>query len=177
MPVYVGRLECATCGHQILQHAAREYPNAAQAEQHLASALIGWLAALQIPCCRECESTRLYVTIAEQQMCITWRTAPHGGCTYLSERWFLITGHPPGTDLGYVWRTCVHPEDLPQVWHAYAEAFNARRPFSVQWRLRRANGSYVWIYGKGYPQFGADNSFDGYWGFAFELTDSLALAA
>lgn len=176
MPIYVGYLECAFCGQRILQHTT-DYPDAMQANQRLTSLLIGYLTVLRIPCCKACTSTRMRVTVCEQQHCITWRTGPDGGCTYLSERWFQLTGHAPGSDLGYVWRSSVHPEDSQAVWATYSQAFEARRPFSVQWRLRLANRSYVWIYGKGFPQFTIDNSFHGFWGFAFELTESLALAA
>jgi PAS domain S-box-containing protein len=98
-----------------------------------------------------------------------WKTGPETGCTYLNEVWQRFTGRPVEQDLGFGWVDCIHAGDLPVVRAIYIQAFEKRQPFAVEYRLRRADGTYGWIRGQGRPDFAPSGEFLGYVGSAFEI--------
>lgn len=167
MPVYIGQLKCASCGENILQQT-NAYQDEIQAHLRLSALLLGYLAMLRIPACRVCDSTRIRITVREREHYV-WRSNAEGECTFLSDLWFEITGHRPGSDLGHDWKAALLPEDSIRLWRDYSRAVDERRPYSMKFRLRRADRSYIWMVTKGYPQFGTDKSYLGFWGFAFQL--------
>lgn len=169
MPVYVGRLECAFCGHRLL-HLANPYTGPIEALKRLTSRLYGYSTVLNIPRCRNCEMADMHVKIQEPEHYI-WQAAADGSCTHLGDRWFELTGHRPGADLGNDWMGSINPEDLPRLWAAHVKATETLQPYSMRYRLRRPNRTYAWMFTKGFPQFTINNSFNGFWGFAFEIAN------
>ena len=55
--------------------------------------------------------------------------------------------------------------------HTYEPAFEARRPFLMEYRVRHADGSYRWLLATGVPKYGADGSFAGYIGCDVDITE------
>jgi C4-dicarboxylate-specific signal transduction histidine kinase len=54
---------------------------------------------------------------------------------------------------------------------AYADAFDARRDFTTEFRLRRRDGEYRWVLGSGVPRFDPGGAFQGYVGACVDVTD------
>ena len=50
-------------------------------------------------------------------------------------------------------------------------AFSARQPFQMEYRFRRADGSYRWILDTGVPRYAPDGTFAGYIGSALDITE------
>jgi phosphoglycerate-specific signal transduction histidine kinase len=48
--------------------------------------------------------------------------------------------------------------------------FNARRPFTMEYRLRRADGEYRWVLGSGVPRYTSEGEFAGYIGSCIDIT-------
>jgi PAS domain S-box-containing protein len=69
------------------------------------------------------------------------------------------------------WTEGVHHDDLDKTVRAYAAAFDARREFEMEYRLRRFDGEYRWILDKGVPRFTPDGAFAGYIGSCIDITD------
>jgi two-component sensor histidine kinase len=74
-------------------------------------------------------------------------------------------------EVGTGWAEGVHPEDLQRCMHTYFDAFVARQPFSMEYRLRRHDGEYRWIFDQGAPRYEADGTFAGYIGSCVDITD------
>ena len=81
--------------------------------------------------------------------------------SYFSPRYCEMLGYPAGTDLGpMVARgAMLHPDDKARVDAARVAHFARRAPyFSCEYRLRGADGSYLWVMGRGLAAFGADGT-------------------
>lgn len=65
----------------------------------------------------------------------------------------------------------VHPDDRERCWRTHSVSFDERVPFSVEYRLRRADGEYRWIMDNGVPLIGPDQSFSGYIGGCIDMTE------
>jgi two-component system sensor kinase FixL len=68
----------------------------------------------------------------------------------------------------------VHPDDLQRCLKIYTEAFDARNPFVMQYRLRRHDGEYRWIKDDGVPRFDAQGNFSGYIGSCLDITELIS---
>jgi signal transduction histidine kinase len=53
----------------------------------------------------------------------------------------------------------------------FTAAFERREPFELEYRLRRRDAAYRWIFDQGVPRFHADGAFAGYIGSAFDVTE------
>jgi diguanylate cyclase (GGDEF)-like protein/PAS domain S-box-containing protein len=79
-----------------------------------------------------------------------WRMAE--GVLYTDDRYAALLGYGPGelpTDEN-IWATMVHPEDEPGLLAMTAMALDGSRDFfEVELRMRRKDGSYVWLQNRG----------------------------
>jgi len=90
---------------------------------------------------------------------------------YLNQYCVRFTGLPIEKLLDEGWMDSVHPEDLDAILSIYYQAVEARTPFVVEYRLRRADGGYRWVLDSGVPKYGLDGSFTGYIGCVVDITE------
>src|SRR6266545_2969981 len=74
-------------------------------------------------------------------------------------------------ELGNGWAENVHPDDFDRCLQTYISAFDARKAFSMEYRLRRHDGEYRWLLDNGTPLFGPGNEFAGYIGSCVDISD------
>jgi signal transduction histidine kinase len=60
---------------------------------------------------------------------------------------------------------------LKNVLDTVAQALKARQPFSREYRLRRSDGVYRWMFDVASPRLNGDGSFGGFIGSAIDVTD------
>jgi PAS domain S-box-containing protein len=116
------------------------------------------------------DSEKRFRIAADAAPVMIWMTGPDKLCNFLNKSWFDFTGRAPEQELGYGWAEGVHPEDIDHVMAVYGKAFDAREPFSVEFRLLRHDGEYRWILGVGTARFEA-GVFLGYIGSALDITE------
>src|SRR5436305_1156281 len=68
---------------------------------------------------------------------IIWVSGPDRSCIWFNRPWLEFTGRSMERELGTGWAQGVHPDDLDRFLKTYIEHFDARRPFRMQYRLRR----------------------------------------
>jgi len=93
------------------------------------------------------------------------------GCTFFNKGWLDFTGRSLEQELGNGWSQGVHADDFEACLRVYRDAFQARREFEMEYRLRRHDGHYRWIRDTGVPRIGPDGSFLGYIGSAYDITE------
>jgi PAS domain S-box-containing protein len=117
------------------------------------------------------ESEKRFRTLANTAPVLIWMSGTDKLCDFFNQVWLDFTGRPLEAELGNGWADGVHPDDLEQCLHIYQTAFDARRPFRMEYRLRNRDGDYRWILHIGVPRFDPDNTFRGYIGSAFDITE------
>ena len=119
------------------------------------------------------ESEQRFRTVADAAPVLIWMSGVDKLCTFFNKRWFEFTGRSPEQEMGNGWADGVHAEDLDRCFDTYTEAFDARKPFVMQYRLRRNDGDYRWISDNGVPRYDANGTFAGYIGSCVDVTDLL----
>ena len=99
-----------------------------------------------------------------------WRSDHRGHAIHHNECWLQFTGRPLEEELGVGWRMGLHPDDFERHARIVSEAFTARQPFTVEFRLRRHDGAYRWLLDTARP-LTEDGEFRGYLGSCFDITD------
>jgi PAS domain S-box-containing protein len=118
-----------------------------------------------------------YALLVEQSPIMIWRAGIDGLCDFFNERWLAFTGRPLDQELGNGWAEGVHAEDLGACMATYQEAFGRHEIFEMEYRLRRADGTYRWILDRGVPLFAPDGGFLGYIGSCIDVTDRVEAQA
>jgi PAS domain S-box-containing protein len=117
------------------------------------------------------ESEKRFRLMANSAPVMIWTAGPDKMCNYFNQPWLEFTGHSLAAQLGNGWAEGVHQDDLTQCLNTYTRAFDARQPFEMQYRLRRHDGEYRWIFDAGVPRFDGAGSFAGYIGSCIDITD------
>src|SRR5436305_2056454 len=117
------------------------------------------------------ESEERFRLMAESAPVMVWMSGPDKRCTYVNKHWLDFTGRPMDRQLGDGWSQGVHPDDVQRCLHTYREAFDARQPFRMEYRLERFDGDYRCVLDTGVPRFGADGTFEGYIGSCIDVHD------
>jgi two-component system CheB/CheR fusion protein len=117
------------------------------------------------------ESEQRFRLVADAAPVLIWMSGTDKLCTWFNEPWLKFTGRTMEQELGNGWAENIHVDDCDQCLKTYTTAFDARRPFSMEYRLRRYDGEYRWILDNGIPQYAPDGEFSGYVGSCIDITE------
>ena len=88
------------------------------------------------------ESESRFRTIAESLPQLVWTCLPDGSFDYLGPQWVSFTGIPQARQIGFQWIEQVHPDDRSLVRTAWEQALKNGSPLTVQFRIKKHDGSY-----------------------------------
>ncbi|HJY54221.1 MAG TPA: PAS domain S-box protein [Candidatus Udaeobacter sp.] len=119
------------------------------------------------------ESEQRFRIVADAAPVLIWMSGVDKLCTFFNKRWLEFTGRSLEQEMGNGWAEGVYSNDLQQCLQTYTEAFDARKPFVMQYRLRRNDGEYRWISDEGVPRYNPERKFVGYIGSCVDVTELL----
>ena len=117
------------------------------------------------------ESEERFRLMADTAPVLVWRVDVGKLCDFVNRPWLEFTGRTLEQELGEGWVAGVHPDDEERCLSIFRSSFDARRHFHVEFRVRRADGEYRWLFSTGVPRYGPDGSFAGYIGSCLDITD------
>jgi len=119
------------------------------------------------------ESEERFRIVADAAPVLIWMAGVDKLCTFFNKTWLEFTGRSLEQEMGNGWVEGVHTDDLQMCFKTYTEAFDARKPFVMQYRLRRRDGEYRWISDNGVPRCDTQGKFAGYIGSCVDVTELL----
>ena len=131
---------------------------------------VGGQAMSSAPSCPDRYASADFRAIAEDVPALLWMTDPDQKATWFNRTWFQFTGLDPAQDPTLGWPTVIHTEDAATV-SACQRAFEERRSFQVELRLRRADGIYRWMIDTATPFYNAEGRFNGFLGSLIDIED------
>jgi PAS domain S-box-containing protein len=114
-----------------------------------------------------------YRALVEQSPILIWRANTTAECDYFNDRWLEFSGRSFEQECGNGWAEGVHVDDLQRCMTIYLEAFERRQIFEMEYRLRRHDGAYRWLFDRGVPFFDPDGVFAGYIGSCIDVTEKV----
>jgi len=117
------------------------------------------------------ESEERFRVMADTTPSLVWMCDARGRITYLNDRRLAFTGPDTGEGYGDNWITYVHADDIERVLATLYEALKSKEPFSQEYRLRRSDGVYRWMFDVASPRVNGDGTFGGFIGSAIDTTD------
>ena len=117
------------------------------------------------------ESEERFRVMADTAPVLVWRSGTDKGFDFFNRPWLEFRGRALDEEAGTGWTEGVHPEDLERLTRVYTLAFDERRSFRTEHRLRRKDGEYRWVLDTGVPRFTPDGVFAGYIGSCLDITE------
>ena len=83
---------------------------------------------------------------------IPWTADAHGQLLYFEPRWLSWVGLSLAQAVGDQWLRVVHPDDLDKTREAWANSVLTGQPLEIEYRIRDAAESYVWVCSRAVPR-------------------------
>ena len=117
------------------------------------------------------KSKELYLKIFEDFPALIWRSRLDKLCDYFNNTWLQFTGRTMEQEFGNGWAEGVHRDDFDSCLNTYVTSFDKRESFVMEYRMKNHLGEYCWILDYGQPFYDLDNTFLGYIGTCFDISD------
>jgi PAS domain S-box-containing protein len=112
-----------------------------------------------------------YRLLVRHSPVMIWRSALDAKCDYFNNTWLEFTGRTVEQEMGDGWAEGVHPDDLERCVSLYVDHFGRREPFEMEYRLRRHDGMYRWIFDRGVPFVDDNGNFAGFIGSCVDVDE------
>lgn len=117
------------------------------------------------------ESEKQFQTMADCSPVLIGTSDLQGQGIYFNKVWLQFTGRSLEQELALGWLQSFHPDDVTAVWQIYSEAVKNARSFEVQFRLKRFDGEYRWMWAKGAPRLTPEGEFVGMIASCLDIND------
>ena len=112
-----------------------------------------------------------YRLLVQHSPVLIWRAGLDAKCDYFNEPWLAFTGRTLEQEMGDGWAEGVHPADFDRCVAYYLDHFHRREPFEMEYRLRRHDGEYRWIFDRGVPFTDDCGAFAGFIGSCIDVDE------
>ncbi len=114
-------------------------------------------------------------SIVDAAPVLIWSAALDRSEDWFSASWAIFTGLATAELKDGGWIRAAHPEDVDRCVGIRATSFEARKAFSLDLRLRRADGVYRWMLDNGVPRFDSAGECLGFVGTLVDIDERKAL--
>jgi PAS domain S-box-containing protein len=115
-----------------------------------------------------------YRLLVEHSPVMVWRSGIDAKCDYFNETWLDYTGRTMAQEWGDGWAEGVHRDDFDRCVALYLDHFGRRESFEMEYRLRRHDGEFRWIFDRGVPFTDDGGRFAGFIGSCVDVHDRRA---
>ncbi|MCR4408968.1 MAG: diguanylate cyclase [Candidatus Saccharicenans sp.] len=112
-----------------------------------------------------------YLTLFEEFPAMIWRAGTDGRFDYFNRAWLAFTGRTAEEEAGLGWLQNLPEPDKKRFQLSYESALKDRRPFEVEFRMKRFDGQVRWVLCVGRPFNGLDGEFAGFIGSCYDITE------
>jgi PAS domain S-box-containing protein len=112
-----------------------------------------------------------YRLLVQHSPVMIWRSGLDAKCDYFNRTWLEFTGRTIEQEMGDGWAEGVHDADLERCVSHYLDHFERREPFEMEYRLRRHDGVYRWIFDRGVPFVDDAGTFAGFIGSCVDVDE------
>jgi PAS domain S-box-containing protein len=119
---------------------------------------------------------QFFKELADFAPVMIWRSGTDALCDWFNKPWLDFVGRTMAQEVGNGWAENVHPDDFDRCLDIYVSSFNAHRPFTMTYRLKRHDGVYREILDNG-AAFHRDGEFAGYFGSCIDISERTEMEA
>ena len=94
------------------------------------------------------ESENRYQTLTNVSPVGIYQTDADGNCLFVDAQWRAITGLTDDQAAGRAWAQAIHVDDRERVLEEIAQAIQAGRPFSAEYRMQTPDAVVTWVIGR-----------------------------
>jgi PAS domain S-box-containing protein len=118
------------------------------------------------------ESEERFRSLANQAPMFIWLAGADTNVSYANKAMLDFFGLSSFMGItGQTWRQWVHPADEAYVNEIFSYAFELKKPYELECRMKAANGEYRWLFYKGVPRLMENGQFSGFIGTAVDIHD------
>jgi PAS domain S-box-containing protein len=117
------------------------------------------------------QSEQRFRHMANAAPVLIWISGVDKSFNWFNQPWLDFVGRSLEQEVGDGWIENIHPDDRQRCVETYHNAFDGREHFTMEYRLRRHDGVYRWVLGRGVPLLGEDNEFNGYIGSCIDISE------
>src|SRR5450830_281362 len=113
-----------------------------------------------------------FKSLAKDAPVMLWLTNEAGEIIFTNTRWDHFIGAENVEKYGGdAWYMTLHPDDKDNCLKVFEDAFLTHRPFSMEYRLRRVDETYRYVFDCGEPFLSEDGKFQGFIGSSTDITE------
>lgn len=109
-------------------------------------------------------------TLAETMPQIVWMSRADGCYIYFNQQWIDYTGLTMKESFGHGWNRPFHPDDRQLAWDAWQLSTKNGNTYSIESRIRRADGVYHWWLVRGEPLRDRNGNIVNWYGTCTDIT-------
>mgnify|MGYP001362359287 FL=1 len=82
---------------------------------------------------------------------IVWAAQPDGHYDFYNQQWYDYTGMSSNGSREKNWHDILHPDDYDRAWTNWQRSLQTGRPYEMEYRMRKFDGSYRWFLARALP--------------------------
>ncbi len=110
-----------------------------------------------------------FIRVADNAPLMLWVTDINKNYIYFNKNWLSFRGKTLEEELNFDCNESVYPQDVSRVQKKVAQSFDDKKPYKIEYRIKRHDNSYRWIIESGSPQFDEEKRFTGFVGTCMDI--------